>query len=167
MNKYQEAFTEKKEGIADTLILGIGNLLLGDEGVGVHVVQELMQEKIPESIHLLDGGTAGIQLMEAMEQHRHVILIDATMDGRPAGTIRKIRPRFSSDFPAAMSTHDLGLKDLVSGLALLGRQPEITLFVVSIKDIQPMYIGLSEPVRNAMPSLKEEVVQSALEGPAF
>ncbi len=161
----QEMNIEKKNGIADTLILGIGNLLLGDEGVGVHLVQELMQEKIPEGVHLMDGGTAGIQLMEAMEQHRHVILIDATMDGLPAGTIRKIQPRFSSDFPAAMSTHDLGLKDLVSGLALLGRKPEITLFVVSIQEVQPMYIGLSEPVRRAMPLLKEGVLQSALKGP--
>ncbi len=162
---YYQDVTEKKAGIADTLILGIGNLLLGDEGIGVHLVQELMHEEIPADIHLLDGGTAGIQLMEVMEQHRHVILIDATMDGQPAGTVRKIRPRFSSDFPAAMSTHDLGLKDLVSGLALLGRQPEITLFVVSIEEIQPMYIGLSEPLRSAMPLLKEKVFQSALEGP--
>ena len=161
----QEKGIWKTDRTSDTLILGIGNLLLGDEGVCVHLVQELMQEEIPEGIHLLDGGTAGIQLMEVMEQHRHVILIDATMDGRPAGTIRKIRPRFSSDFPAAMSTHDLGLKDLVSGLALLGRQPEITLFVVSIEGIQPMYIGLSEPLRSAMPVLKGNILQSALQGP--
>lgn len=162
---HQKKVVKEKVGIADTLILGIGNLLLGDEGVGVHLVQELMDEAIPEGIHLLDGGTAGIQLMEVMEQHRHVILIDATMDGQPAGTVRKIRPRFSSDFPAAMSTHDLGLKDLVSGLALLGRQPEITLFVVSIEEIQPMYIGLSEPLQRGMPLLKDQVIRSALEGP--
>lgn len=158
MNKSKEPSAQQDAGI---LILGIGNLLLGDEGVGIHLIDAIAQEEIPAGVEVLDGGTAGIQLMEAIEQHRYVILIDATMDGRPAGTIREIHPRFTQDFPAAMSTHDLGLKDLVSGLTLLGKKPDITLFVVSIEHLQPMYIGLSPEVQDAVPLLKRMVLEKA------
>lgn len=160
MNTATKQHAQQNAGI---LILGIGNLLLGDEGVGVHLVQQLMQESWPPGVDLLDGGTAGIQLMEAIEVHDHVILIDATMDGLPAGTIREIRPRFAHDFPSAMSTHDIGLKDLVSGLTLLGKRPDILLFVVSIEGIQPMHIGLSPAVEAAMPALKIMVSQKVRE----
>ncbi len=144
---------------ADILVLGIGNLLLGDEGVGVHTAKEIANRAdLPPRVEVLDGGTAGIQLMEAIENHRHVLIIDATMDGLPAGTIREIKPRFSSDFPSAMSTHDIGLKDVVSALMLLDRAPEFYLFVVSITQIQPMHIGLSPEVSAAMPDLVRRVM---------
>ncbi len=142
---------------ADILVLGIGNLLMGDEGVGVHFADSLLKESLPPDVEVLDGGTAGIQLMEAIESHRHVLIVDATLDGLPAGTIREIKPRFSSDYPSAMSTHDIGLKDLISGLTLLGRQPEIFLFVVSIDKVQPLEIGLSPEVDAALGDLKAKV----------
>ena len=73
------------------LILGIGNYLMGDEGVGVHLVRELEKETLPEGVDLLDGGTAGFQLMEYVEKYPVVIMVDATLDQFPAGSI----PRFS------------------------------------------------------------------------
>ncbi|MBK7475126.1 MAG: hydrogenase maturation protease [Haliscomenobacter sp.] len=132
---------------------------MGDEGVGVHFADSLLKESLPPDVEVLDGGTAGIQLMEAIESHRHVLIVDATLDGLPAGTIREIKPRFTSDYPAAMSTHDIGLKDLISGLTLLGRQPEIFLFVVSIDKVQPLEIGLSPAVDAVLGDIKEKVFQ--------
>jgi hydrogenase maturation protease len=141
----------------DLLILGIGNYLMGDEGVGVHFAKMMAAEKWPPGVNVLDGGTAGFRLMEDMERHPFVILVDATLDGRPAGTIRLIEPRFASDYPSAMSTHEIGLKDLMEGLMLLDRMPKVYLFVVSIEKLQPLSMELSPAVKDALPRLKKEV----------
>lgn len=144
------------------LIMGIGNYLMGDEGVGVHVAQRLAKETLPEGVDVLDGGTGGFFLMEYFENYPVVILIDATLDDRPTGTIRVIEPRFASDFPRAMSTHDIGLRDLVEGLAILGKLPKIYLFAVSIEMIQSQQIELSPELERIMPELLEQVKNMAL-----
>jgi len=142
------------------LILGIGNYLMGDEGLGVHVVNQL-KEEVPGLATIIDGGTAGFQLMEYLESYPHVIMIDATLDGKPAGTIQKIKPRFSKDFPSAMSTHEIGLKDLVEGLLLLGKMPDIHLFIISIEKVQPLSTLLSPEIEDSLPELKRQVVALA------
>jgi hydrogenase maturation protease len=136
-----------------TLILGIGNYLMADEGLGVHLAERMIQEKLPTGVDVLDGGTGGFHLLEYFEQYERVIIVDATLDGLPAGTIRLIRPHFASDFPQAMSTHDIGLKDLVGALQLLGTMPKIDLYVVSIKSIQQQGIELSPEISNAIDTL--------------
>lgn len=143
------------------LIMGIGNYLMGDEGVGVHLAQRLAREVLPEGVDVLDGGTGGFFLMEYFENYPVVILIDATLDDRPVGTIRVIEPRFASDFPRAMSTHDIGLRDLVEGLAILGKLPKIYLFAVSIEMIQSQQIELSPELERVMPELLEQVKKMA------
>jgi len=139
------------------LILGIGNLLMGDEGIGVHVAEMLQKVSFPDHVTVLDGGTGGFHLLEYFELHDHIIMVDATLDGRPPGTIRLIKPRFASDFPPAMSTHDIGLKDLVSALQLLGRMPEIDLIVISIASIQQQGIYLSDEVQDVVPDVISKI----------
>jgi hydrogenase maturation protease len=141
--------------------MGIGNYLMADEGVGVHLARRLSEMDLPEGVDVLDGGTGGFHLLEYFEQYPRVILIDATLDGRPPGTIRRIRPRFASDFPQAMSTHDIGLKDLVGALQLLGRMPEIDLFVVSIESIQQQGIELTPEIERVMPILEYNILHAA------
>ena len=147
--------------LSSVLILGIGNYLMGDEGVGVHFINQLQKEIEPGLADLLDGGTAGFQLMEYLESYPHIIMIDATLDGKPAGTIQLIKPKFSKDFPSAMSTHEIGLKDLVEGMALLGKLPNIHLFIVSIEKIQPLSTELSPEIEAALAELKSRVVKLA------
>ena len=144
------------------LILGIGNYLMGDEGVGVHFINQLRTETEPGLADLIDGGTAGFQLMEYLESYPHVIMIDATLDGKPAGTIQLIKPKFSKDFPSAMSTHEIGLKDLVEGMALLGKLPDIDLFIISIEKVQPLSTELSPEIEAALPELKRRVLELAV-----
>ncbi len=144
------------------LILGIGNYLMGDEGVGVHFINQLKNKIEPGLADLLDGGTAGFQLMEYLESYPHVIMIDATLDGKPAGTIQLIKPKFSKDFPSAMSTHEIGLKDLVEGMALLGKLPNIDLFIISIEKIQPLSTELSPEIQAALPELRRRVLGLAV-----
>jgi len=145
------------------LILGIGNYLMADEGLGVHLAERINKEELPPGVDVLDGGTGGFHLLEYFEQYERVIIIDATLDGRPAGTVRLIKPKFAADFPQAMSTHDIGLKDLVGALQLLGTMPEIDLYVVSIKSIQEQGIELSREISLAIDKLihriKERIAQ--------
>ena len=143
------------------LILGIGNYLMGDEGVGVHAARRLAAMNLPPDIEIVDGGTGGFHLLEYFEEHNTVILIDATLDGNPPGTIRLIEPKFAKDFPRAMSTHDIGLRDMVNALQLLDKMPHIYLFVVSIETIQQQGIELTSPIERVMPALLEKVISLA------
>jgi hydrogenase maturation protease len=139
------------------LILGIGNYLMGDEGIGVHIAEKMIHENLPKGVDVLDGGTGGFYLLEYFEQYPNVILIDATLDENPPGTIRLIKPKFAKDFPQAMSTHDIGLKDMVSALQLLGTMPNINLFVVSIESIQQQGIELTPNIEAVTPLIIDQV----------
>jgi hydrogenase maturation protease len=139
------------------LILGIGNVLMGDEGVGVHTLVRLKDEDWPDGVTLVDGGTGGFHLLSLLQDYEPVVMIDATSDGRPPGTVAVIRPRFASDFPRSLSAHDIGLRDLVEATALLGHLPELHLVTVSIAEISPMCLTLSPAVEEAVPRVIDTV----------
>jgi hydrogenase maturation protease len=143
-----------------TLVLGIGNLLMGDEGVGVHALRAFARDPWPESVTLLDGGTGGFHLLEYLSDYPRIVMIDATMDGAPAGTVSVLQPRYASDFPRALTAHDIGLRDLIESAALLGPLPDITLVTVSIEQIRSMVIDLSAPVEAAIPVVRERVARA-------
>lgn len=147
------------ENSGKTLIMGIGNILMGDEGVGVHTVSMMEGLALPDHVALLDGGTGGFHLLEYFELYDHIIMVDATLDGRPPGTVRCIQPKYATDFPPAMSTHDIGLKDLVSALQLLGKMPRIDLFVVSIETIQQQGIYLTAPIQTAAQNVIDRMME--------
>jgi hydrogenase maturation protease len=140
------------------LILGIGNWLMGDEGVGVHFAQMMEKENLPPGVDVLDGGTGGFHLAPYFDEYPVIVMIDATLDNKnPPGTIRLIEPKFSIDFPKAMSTHDIGLKDLIDSMTLVGNLPKIFLFVVTIKSLQLQQITLSKKIESILPALKDKV----------
>ena len=139
------------------LILGIGNLLMGDEGVGIHAVQTLQEEPWPSGVEILDGGTGGFHLLSCLQDYPSVIVVDAVMDGSPPGTVRIIQPRFLSDYPRSLGAHDIGLRDLIESAALLGPLPTIHLVTVSIAEISPATIDLTPRVRQALPKVVESV----------
>ena len=154
---YNEANT-KEISAPRILILGIGNYLMGDEGVGVHFIQFLEKNRITYSqADILDGGTGGFTLMGTIDAYDTIIFIDATMDGKPSGSISLIKPRFANDFPNALSAHDFGLKDMIESMYLLGNAPEMYLFTISIEEIKPMHINLSPAVKLAIPCLVDKI----------
>ena len=137
----------KKEKL---LVLGIGNILLGDEGVGIEVIRKLEQLNLPPHVDLLDGGTGGFHLLSYLQEYPEVILIDATLDGNEPGTVRLIRPKFSNEFPRTLSSHDIGLKDLIESAALLDDLPDMTLITISVKPEQELGMELSDAVAEAV-----------------
>jgi len=147
------------------LILGIGNLLMGDEGVGIAAVRRLEQNGFAEHAELVDGGTSGFHLLGLFRDRQHIILIDATTDGKPPGTVSFIQPRFASDFPPTLTAHDIGLKDLLESAALLGDLPEVDLITVSIGELSgSLSMELSPAVAAALPQV-EKLVRRSLEQP--
>lgn len=138
---------------ASVLILAVGNLLMGDEGVGVHALRTLEGEPPVPGARLLDGGVAGVNLLDDIQRARSVIVIDATRDGRPAGTVTLLRPTTVGALPQSLSSHDFGLKDLFAAAALLGAMPDVHLFTVSVETVHPMCLELSPPVAAAVPVL--------------
>ena len=140
------------------LILGIGNVLMGDEGVGVHAAKELEKLEWPENVDVLDGGTGGFHLLSYFHDYPKIILIDATLDGQPTGTVTLREPRYSSDYPRVLSAHDIGLKDLIDACSFTEKMPKVYLITVSIDDLDTLEIKLSEKVASALPEVEEMVM---------
>lgn len=132
---------------------------MGDEGVGVHLIQQMAKMDLPEYLDILDGGTGGFLLLGCFEAYKTIIFIDATMDGKDEGTISLIRPKFASDFPSALSVHDVGLKDMIEAVYLMETKPDIHLFTVSIKEMTPMTIELSPKIEQAIPNAIEKILK--------
>lgn len=133
-----------------TTVLGLGNLLMGDEGVGIHVIRRLEQESSGENVHFVDGGTGGLNLLEYFSRSDLIVIVDATCDGQPAGTIACRTPRFSPDYPRTLVAHDLGLKDLLDAVDLMDMKPDLVLFTISIALPQKLSLELSPEVRSAI-----------------
>ena len=142
-----------------TLVLGIGNLLLGDEGVGVHAVRALQRETFPPEVEILEVGTAILDALPALERADRVIVLDAMKyDGDP-GTVYRIALRKCERSQSIASMHGF---DIFRVLALTGRKmpPEVLVF-----GVEPSFIGwsldLSPQVRKApiflFASVKKEI----------
>lgn len=138
-------------GAVRTLVLGIGNVLMGDEGVGVEVVRRLQDLALPDGVECLDGGTGSFALLEPMGRASRIVLVDAAADEGAPGTIRRLMPRFSRDYPRSLTAHDIGLKDLLDAFHLLGDPPEVVLFAISVSPPAEPKLELSEPVAAAVP----------------
>jgi hydrogenase maturation protease len=140
-----------------TLVLGVGNLLLKDEGVGIHAINLLENEDLPSDVSLMDGGTGGLHLLSWLQDCDRIIMIDAALDDNPPGTVRLIQPRYASDFPPLMSAHEIGLRDMIEAMYLLGNLPEIRLIVISAVNISEVGTDLSPEVQAALPVIVQLV----------
>ena len=143
----------------DILVLGVGNLMLKDEGVGIHVIRTLEKEELPPNVSLMDGGTGGLHLISWIQDYNRIIMVDATLDHNPPGTIRLIRPRYATDFPPLMSAHEIGLRDMIEAMILTEKLPDIQLIVVSAEDISEVGMELTPAVEAAVPEVVEMVKQ--------
>lgn len=141
--------------MVNTLILGVGNLLLKDEGVGIHVIQALEKENLPPHVRLMDGGTGGLHLLSWLQGYERLIMIDATLDNNPPGTIRLIRPRYAADFPPLMSAHEIGLKDMIDAMILTDDLPDTHLIVISAAQINEVSMELTPDVEAAIPEVMQ------------
>lgn len=125
------------------LVLGLGNVLMSDEGVGVHVVRALEKHRLPENVECLDGGTGGFILLEPLQIAARIVLIDAAADGNPLGTVTRTTPQFSRDYPPTLTAHDVGVKDLLDVFYMQSGVREVILYAITIDPHQPISMSLS------------------------
>jgi hydrogenase maturation protease len=142
-----------------TLILGLGNILMGNEGVGVKSIEYMEDKPIPENVDLLDGGTGGFHLLHLFSDYESFIMIDATITTGEPGEINVIKPKFASDFPRSLTSHDIGLRDLMQSAELLEDLPDIALITINIKELDEVKIGLTEEVNNVLPKVYDTVLE--------
>ena len=116
-----------------TLLLGIGNILISDEGIGIHVINHIKSNSISEQDYdILDGGTGGFNLLYIISEYENVIIVDAIMDKEKTGTISVRHPKYSKDYPDMLSAHDFGLKAMIDSLIFMNKLPNIIIVTVSI-----------------------------------
>jgi len=148
----------RKGNTNKTLVLGLGNVIMGDEGIGVHVVRALNQHAFPKNIECLDGGTGGFILLEPLQLADRIILIDATADENPIGTVTRTTPKFSSDYPPTLTAHDIGIKDLLDAFYMHGGNRDVTLYAITIDPRQPISMELSPAGKRAATEVVERVL---------
>lgn len=142
------------------LVLGVGNLLLSDEAIGVRVIEALEKRyHLPDYVEIMDGGTAGMELMEAMASQDHLIIVDAVLAADPAGSVLILRDaQVPALFTQKISPHQLGLSDVLSGLHLTDEFPKkLTLVGVVPASLEPK-IGLTPTVAAALDTALEQVL---------
>ena len=151
-----------------TLILGIGNPIMGDDGVGFHIAQELANEIKDENIDVKDTGIDGLNLLELIVGYDKVIIIDAIMtDDGETGEIYKLRPEnFVRTVHPSSSLHNINLATAVEiGKNFLAEQApeEIVVFAVNIQEVTGFTEEMTRQVREAIPKtvnlILEELAQ--------
>ena len=117
-------------------VLGVGNILLQDEGFGVRVIEEMTRRfSFPPYVQVLDGGTLGMELLRFLDGTEKLILVDAIAGGQPPGTLYQFyNDEVTAYFKDKVSAHELGIQDVlavlevleqpISEMAVLGVQPE-------------------------------------------
>jgi len=140
------------------LVLGLGNVLLNDEGIGVRVVNEMEDMDLHKNVDLLDGGTGGFVLLSLFQEYQTMIIIDATLNNEKPGSIKVLEPKFSADFPKSMSTHELGMKDMIESAMLLEKVPKLFLVAVTINPQQEMDMKVTPELEKQIPRVIETVV---------
>jgi len=142
------------------LVLGLGNILLTDEGVGVHVVEDLVQRySVRDGVDVIDGGTSGMDMLDMMTDRDHIIVVDAVRTGAPPATVVRLAgeevPAF---FRSKISPHQFGLSDVLATLTIMDKEPGgITLIGIVPVDMGTA-LGLSPAIAEKVPEMVDLVV---------
>jgi hydrogenase maturation protease len=142
------------------LVLGIGNLLIGDEGVGCMAAEELTRRyTLPSSVDCVDGGTAGFELLSMIDGKEHVILIDALRNDMEPGTVVMVEgEHVPKAFLARTTPHQLGICDVLAAAQLCDTMPKhLTLYGIEPKQME-VGIGLTPEVQLGMEKIISAVV---------
>ena len=145
------------------LVLGLGNLLCADDGLGVHAVASLLRRfEVPTNARVLDGGTLGMSLLGCFEGADDVVLVDAIAGDGPAGTL--VRLEDDDVAPAVrtrLSCHQIGVADLLDALLLIGGYPDRVVFWGMVPESLELDTNLSPAVATNLPTLVDRVVEEA------
>ncbi len=143
------------------VILGVGNILLKDEGVGVRVIEKLGEQyRFPDNVKLVDGGTLGLQLLGTVADADCLIVVDAVRNEKPPGSLYRFE---STDIPHRVayknSLHQVDLLEALAMSQVIGNTPETVIVGVEPEDISPWGMELTPAVREKVPELMKLVLK--------
>ncbi|TET41532.1 MAG: hydrogenase maturation protease [Dehalococcoidia bacterium] len=143
-----------------TLVLGIGNPILGDDGVGFHVIQELLHKAADTSpdIDIKDASISGLSVLDLIVGYDKVVLVDAIKtDSGEAGEVYKLRPEdFTSTVHLTTSAHDTNLATAIKIGNEFAREQmpkEIVIFAIEVEEVTRFTEEMTEKVRKAIPKV--------------
>ncbi|MEW6213906.1 MAG: HyaD/HybD family hydrogenase maturation endopeptidase [Nitrospirota bacterium] len=138
------------------IILGVGNLLLSDEGVGVHVANELMKMDLPPEVVVVEGGTEGFRLLNVIAEADRLIVVDAVRGGGVPGSIYRFDIEDVRNCPAGFKTsvHQIGILEVINLSGLVGKTPQTTIIGVEPKSLK-MGMDLSPEIKAKIPRIIE------------
>ena len=140
------------------LIIGCGNLLLSDEGLAVHLIEYLRQQELPEDIELIDGGTAGFELIDFIRSAQKVVIVDAVKAAGRPGQIYRFGPEdFETESRPRTSLHGISLKDVLAAAEKLGPLPKIKIIGAEPAEIKEG-TALSAEIKRILPELARAVI---------
>ncbi|SNZ15745.1 HyaD/HybD family hydrogenase maturation endopeptidase [Hydrogenobacter hydrogenophilus] len=147
------------------LVLGIGNILLSDEGVGVRVVEELRKNySFSDGVELMDGGTLGIDLLYFMEGFERLLVVDAVLGGGPPGTLYKLKDEeVKAYFRKKVSAHELGFQEVLALADLLGKKPKEVVMIGIEPESLDLSVELSYSIKRRMQDLIDKVLEQLRE----
>lgn len=153
----------KKSKSKKVLILGIGNILQKDDGIGVYVVNEIIDRvsNLPGYVEVFDGGTFGYDLLPVMSGRKKIVIVDALKIDDEPGSIYRFSADHLTDCNNKFSLHDVGVKKLVDMLMLMGETPVIEVVGIVPEDIGSLEIGISDSVKKSIPKAVECIMQAA------
>lgn len=139
------------------IVLGIGNILLSDEGVGVRAIEALQATyEVPPEVEVIDGGTSAMELLEDLSRARLLIVVDAVKGGLPpAGIVHLSGDEVPVFFRSKLSPHQIGLSDVLASLELLGEAPQETIII----GVQPLSMALGMTLSEEVAAILPEVLR--------
>jgi len=142
------------------LILGVGNILLRDEGLGVRAAEYIKERYfIPEDVSIVDGGTGGLNLLSLIREFDYIIILDAVASRSSPGAIYRIPGKDLPKSPPLMTTaHQLGVQDMLAIADLEGCNPDVVIIGMEPKDIS-LGLELSNVVREMLPHIADMVAK--------
>lgn len=148
------------EGARGVLVLGLGNLVHSDDGLGVHAIHLLQKDpRVPPEVTLLDGGTQGLSLIPHISGFSRVLVIDAVDVGESPGTLLRLEGNALQNLPGKATVHALGFADLMVALKLLGDSPdEVVLLGVQPQSVNDWSAELTPPVAQALEKIPDLVL---------
>lgn len=152
------------------LVLGLGNILLQDEGIGVHVIEALEAGyDAPPGVTVVDGGTAGMDMLNTIAGFKHMIVADAVKTGAPAGTVVVLKgDQVPAFFKGKLSPHQVGLSDLLAVMSLTDEQPETITLIGCVPFGMETSLDMTPGMHERVPQMLELLLAelAALGAPA-
>lgn len=145
-----------------TLVLGIGNILRKDDGVGVHIIQYMQNNTIilPKDIELIDGGIAGFDLVSYMMEYDRIIIVDALKVQDKPGSIYRFDAKYLNAQSPNVSLHELGIAEVLKVLKIQGKNPDVEVIGIVPENIEELDISLSQPVAESVPKVVDMILKS-------